>query len=93
MIVNDEGGEIDFENVEFTYPTKKDVKVCDGININVGTNKIVALVGASGCGKSSLIQLVERFYDPDAGRVLFNKHDLRELHNKWYHQNMIALVQ
>ena len=64
-----------------------------GISIDVGKNQVVALVGQSGCGKSSIISLVERFYDPLEGKVLFSGEDLRDLDNTWYHQTKIALVQ
>ena len=72
--------------MKFTYPTKKEVPVLRGINIEVKANQVVALVGHSGCGKSSIIQLVERFYDPDDGKVLFSGADLKDLDNTWYHQ-------
>ena len=55
--------------------------------------QVVALVGQSGCGKSSIISLIERFYDPQEGRVLFSGEELKDLDNTWYHQTKIALVQ
>jgi len=55
------------DNVKFAYPSKKDVPVLKGVEIDIHKNKIVALVGHSGCGKSSIISLVERFYDPADG--------------------------
>ena len=60
-------GTIDVKNIHFMYPSKPDVPVLQGINIDVQNCKTVALVGHSGCGKSSIIALVERFYDPFAG--------------------------
>ena len=55
------------------------------INIDVENCQTVALVGASGCGKSSIIALIERFYDPIGGQVLFNKKDIQEIDMRWYH--------
>ena len=53
---------------------------------------MVALCGTSGCGKSSIISLLERFYDPTEGEVYFNGRDIKELDPKWYH-SQIAIVQ
>jgi len=66
-------GEVDIVNVDFNYPTKPDVPVLKCINIDVPNCTTVALVGHSGCGKSSIIALIERFYDPVSGSALFNK--------------------
>eukprot|EP00808_Paulinella_micropora_P022890 g75281.t1 len=60
-------GDIVFENEEFAYPSRPDNPVAQGYNLVVPAGQTVALVGASGSGKSTAIQLVERFYDPDAG--------------------------
>jgi len=68
--------------------------VLKGVDISVDneTNRVVALCGTSGCGKSSIISLIERFYDPEEGGVFFNGKDVRDLDPKWYH-NQIAIVQ
>lgn len=55
-------------------------------------NRVVALCGTSGCGKSSIISLIERFYDPEQGEILFNGRNIKDLCPKWYH-NQIAIVQ
>ena len=57
-------------NVSFHYPTRPDIPVLQGISLQVLQGKRVALVGSSGCGKSTIVQLVERFYDPDEGGVV-----------------------
>ena len=71
-IENNMEGRFDINDVKFAYPSKKDVTVLNGITIDVKSNQIVALVGQSGCGKSSIISLLERFYDPIEGKLMFN---------------------
>lgn len=59
-----EKGDVTLDGVDFAYPTRKAAKVFDGIDLNVPSGKVVALVGSSGSGKSTVVQLLERFYDP-----------------------------
>ncbi|XP_061697230.1 bile salt export pump [Syngnathoides biaculeatus] len=65
-------GEIEFVNCEFTYPTRPDVRVLKGLLVSVKPGETLAFVGSSGCGKSTSVQLLERFYDPDEGKVLID---------------------
>ena len=69
------------------------MQVLKGVSFSVDNQdkRVVALVGQSGCGKSSVISLIERFYDPEEGEILFNGKDIRELDHKWYH-NQIGMV-
>jgi ABC-type multidrug transport system fused ATPase/permease subunit len=62
-------GLLEVKNVKFEYPTKKDVLVLKGVSFetDIKHKRVVALCGTSGCGKSSLISLIERFYDPTEG--------------------------
>ena len=60
-------GKIEFKNVTFAYPTKPDLNVLKGISFSVQPGQSAALVGYSGCGKSTIIQLLERFYDVKDG--------------------------
>ena len=62
-------GTIEFENVDFAYPTRDDVPVLEKFSLKVESGQTVALVGASGCGKSTVVSLIERFYNPQAGKV------------------------
>ncbi|KAK5847663.1 hypothetical protein PBY51_016773 [Eleginops maclovinus] len=67
-------GNIEFIDCKFTYPTRPDVQVLNGLNVSVKPGQTLAFVGSSGCGKSTSVQLLERFYDPDHGRVLIDGH-------------------
>ena len=84
-------GQISFKNVFFNYPARKDVKILNGLDLEVETGKTVALVGPSGCGKSTCIQLIQRFYDPDQGQVLVDGKDVKELNVGWL-RNQIGIV-
>ncbi|CAB3251562.1 unnamed protein product [Arctia plantaginis] len=65
-------GKIEYQSIEFRYPTRREVKVLQGLSLVVPSSKRVALVGPSGCGKSTLIQLLQRLYDPDDGAVFLD---------------------
>ena len=75
-------GEIEFKNVHFQYPARKDVKVLQGLNLKINRGETVALVGGSGCGKSTCLQLIQRLYDPHKGQASKKKNlCLREKQN------------
>ncbi len=65
-------GEIAFNDVHFTYPSRKDYNVLNGISFTAAQGERVAIVGPSGAGKSTIIQLLQRFYAPETGNVLFD---------------------
>ncbi|KAJ2986445.1 hypothetical protein NUW54_g9766 [Trametes sanguinea] len=79
------------ENVHFRYPTRPGVRVLRNLNLTVEPGTYVALVGASGCGKSTTIQLIERFYDPLAGTVYLDEQPITKLNVAEYRKH-IALV-
>ncbi|XP_049809970.1 ATP-dependent translocase ABCB1-like [Schistocerca nitens] len=88
--VSDEGdkphyarGDITFKNVHFEYPSRRRVQILQGLNLKVKAGETVALVGCSGCGKSTCIQLIQRFYDPRLGSVELDGRDLRTLNVGW----------
>jgi len=70
---------INFENVNFCYPSRPDSAALKNINLSIPTGKIVALVGPSGAGKTTLFELLQRFYDPQQGIVSFNETDITQL--------------
>lgn len=80
-------GKIEFRNVWFRYPTRKEDFVLKNMSITINPNESVALVGESGCGKSTFVNLLMRFYDVDDGEILvddvnikdYNLHDLRRV--------------
>ncbi|KAG7444173.1 P-loop containing nucleoside triphosphate hydrolase protein [Guyanagaster necrorhizus] len=84
-------GHIRFEGVHFRYPTRPGVRVLRDLNLDIKQGTYVALVGQSGCGKSTTIQLIERFYDPLAGRVTLDGKDISNLNVAQYRQ-LISLV-
>jgi len=80
-------GKIEFRNVWFRYPTRTDDFVLKGLNLTINPNESVALVGESGCGKSTFVNMMMRFYDPNFGEIFLddinikdiNLHDLRKV--------------
>ncbi|CAI2355953.1 unnamed protein product [Caenorhabditis sp. 36 PRJEB53466] len=77
--VNNTRGAISFQNVHFRYPSRKDVPVLNGLSLTVKSGEKIALVGSSGCGKSTIINLLLRFYDPTKGKVTLDGQDLTEV--------------
>ncbi|MBA0563722.1 hypothetical protein Golob_008689, partial [Gossypium lobatum] len=84
-------GHIEFKDVSFNYPSRPDVVIFNRFSLNIPAGKIVALVGGSGSGKSTVISLIERFYEPLAGEVLLDGNNVRDLDLKWLRQQ-IGLV-
>ncbi|KAJ2709502.1 hypothetical protein H4R19_004218, partial [Coemansia spiralis] len=71
-------GDISFRNIHFSYPTRPDVPILRGFSLDIHAGQKVALVGESGCGKSTTIGLIERFYDPAEGDVLIDSVNVKE---------------
>tara|TARA_R100000935_G_scaffold5170_2_gene11928 strand:- start:7137 stop:8990 length:1854 start_codon:yes stop_codon:yes gene_type:complete len=84
-------GRIAFENVHFTYPARPGVQALDGINLSINPGETVAFVGPSGAGKTTIIQLILRFYDPASGRITLDGVDLRDVSRAVFRQS-VALV-
>ena len=76
-------GCIELRDVTFAYPPRPDNLVCSNFNLSIQRGELVALCGASGCGKSTIVSLLLRFYDPQSGQVLLDGIDTRNLNLRW----------
>ena len=86
-------GEIRFDDVTFNYPARPDVKALDHMSLTVKPGETVAFVGPSGAGKTTVIQMIQRFYDPDAGGVSLDGVDLRDIDRADFRQHMALVPQ
>ncbi|PHH76094.1 hypothetical protein CDD80_1824 [Ophiocordyceps camponoti-rufipedis] len=86
------GVSIELEDVHFSYPTRS-VPVFQGLSLSIEKGQFAALVGASGCGKTSIISLLERFYDLDKGRILCNGQDISKLDLYAYRKHLSLVAQ
>ena len=85
-------GEVEFKDVTFRYPDG-DENVLEHFNLKVGRGTMVAIVGETGAGKSTLVNLVCRFFDPTEGAVLIDGRDARERSVQWLHSNIGYVLQ
>ena len=86
-------GDIEVKDVVFAYPTAPDHLVCKGYTLSIAAGQTVALSGASGSGKSTIIQLLERFYDPQSGCITLDGVDLKALNVRWLRQQLGLVSQ
>ncbi|KAI7975509.1 hypothetical protein EIK77_005875 [Talaromyces pinophilus] len=86
-------GTVEFRDVHFRYPTRPEQPVLRGLNLTVKPGQYVALVGASGCGKSTTIALLERFYDPISGGVYIDGQNIANLNVNSYRQHLALVSQ
>ena len=86
-------GHVEFRNVHFQYPSRADVGVLKGINLNIQSGQKVALVGPSGAGKSTIVQLILKFYNPTEGGVYVDGKNINDLDLTDYRSNMAIVPQ
>ena len=86
-------GEIEFKEVWFRYPSRKNEWVFKGLNLKIKPNESVAIVGESGCGKSTMVNLIMRFYDPNFGEVLIDGVNVKEWNLRELRQRMGMVMQ
>lgn len=76
---SDVNGEIEFRNIHFSYPSRPNVQIFHDYNLKIRSGESVALTGFSGSGKSTCLQLLQRFYDPNRGEILLDGHNINSL--------------
>ena len=86
-------GDIEFKNVNFEYTIRPGIKILNNFNLFVKNGETNALVGASGCGKSTTISLLLRFYDITSGEILLDGVDIRQLNIQWLRSQMGIVSQ
>ncbi|KAL9112835.1 MAG: hypothetical protein Q9227_002912 [Pyrenula ochraceoflavens] len=86
-------GKVELRHIKHIYPSRAEVVVMQDVNLVVHAGKTTALVGASGSGKSTIVGLVERFYDPVGGQVFLDDHDISTLNLRWLRQNISLVSQ
>ncbi|TPX47553.1 hypothetical protein SeMB42_g03282 [Synchytrium endobioticum] len=92
IIFNEVLGDIEFRNVQFSYPTRTDVPIFTNLSFSVPAGSNVAIVGRSGSGKSTVAQLLLKFYSPDNGAVYIDGVDMRTLDPMWLREQVVGVV-
>ena len=85
-------GDVELENVEFSYPTRPDTRVLKNFSLHAPAGKVTALVGHSGSGKSTIVGLLERWYNPTSGTIKLDGRPISSLNIAWLRKN-VRLVQ
>ena len=86
-------GKISFNNVVFSYPQRQEVQVLKDFNLTIKPGDVVAIVGSSGSGKSTILSLLSRLYDVDSGVIALDDNDIRELDSTWLRTHVGIVTQ
>ncbi|PWZ08638.1 ABC transporter B family member 11 [Zea mays] len=93
MVLADVTGELELRHICFSYPSRPGTQIFRDLNLRIPSGKTVVLVGESGCGKSTVIALLERFYDPDSGTITLDGVDIKDLKTGWLRRQMGLVSQ
>lgn len=93
MLLHSETGQIEFRDLNFCFPTRPNVPIFRNINFTIEPNKVTAIVGRSGSGKSTVAALLLRLYDPQSGGVYLDNIDIKKLNPNWLRSNIGAVSQ
>lgn len=86
-------GDVKYDNITFAYPTRKDMTILKGINIDIKAGQKIALVGQSGGGKSTIVQLLMKFYNPDSGSILVDGNNINTYDLTQFRKNIGIVPQ
>ncbi|KAL5863140.1 hypothetical protein ACOSQ3_000654 [Xanthoceras sorbifolium] len=93
MTIEHVKGEIEICHVSFKYPLRPDIQIFQDLSLSIHAGKTRALVGESGSGKLTMISLLQRFYDPDSGRITLDGVEIQKLQSKWLRRQMGLVSQ
>ncbi|KAL4323592.1 hypothetical protein GQ457_11G002000 [Hibiscus cannabinus] len=93
MTLENVKGDIELRHVSFKYPSRPDIQILRDLSVSIRAGKTVALVGESGSGKSTVISLLQRFYDPESGSITLDGVEIQKLQLKWLRQQMGLVSQ
>ena len=85
--------DIKFNEINFSYPNRSSVQVINNFSLSIKKGQKIALVGSSGCGKSTITQLLERFYDPSSGSIQIGNYYLKDLNLEWLRSKISIVSQ
>ena len=91
--INKEGLNLEFNNISFSYPTKNDAQIFKNLSFKIPSGKVVAFVGYSGSGKTTITSLIQRFYEPNEGEIKINSINIKDLNLKWLRKNIGVVSQ
>ena len=91
--LNNLKGDINFNNVKFSYPLRKNVEIFNNLNLTIKSGETIAIVGPSGSGKSTIANLLQRFYDPQFGEILLDNINIKNFNLNWLNQQIAIVSQ